>query len=94
MTQAAITCRQSHFLVPVLETLWADDLVEEILAEGEALTEIAEKFSVQCADVLSFCSESCRRASTPTVGAIHEWLLPYSTYASRRGSTFPVIKCF
>ena len=40
------------------DTLWADDLVEEILAEGEALSEIAEKFSVQCADVLSFCSES------------------------------------
>ena len=40
------------------DTLWADDLVEEILAEGEALTIKAEKFSVQCADVLSFCSES------------------------------------
>ena len=47
MTQAAITCRQSHFLAPVIETLWADDLVEEILAEGEALTIKAEKFSVQ-----------------------------------------------
>ena len=33
------------------DTLWADDLVEEILAEGEALTEKSEKCSVQCADV-------------------------------------------
>ena len=41
MTQAAITCRPSHFLALVLE----------ILAEGEALTEKSEKLSVQCADV-------------------------------------------
>ena len=33
------------------DTLWADDLVEEIPAEGKALTEKSEKFSVQCADV-------------------------------------------
>ena len=96
MTQAAITCRPSHFLAPVLETLCGRMtlIVEEILAEREALTEKSKKFSVQYADVFSFCSESCRRASTPTVGAIREWLLPYPTYASGRGSTLPVITCF
>ena len=35
------------------DTLWADDFVEEILTEGEALTEKSNKFSVQCADVFT-----------------------------------------
>ena len=94
MTQAAITCRQSHFLAPVLETLWAEwPCWGKTSWRWSTDRNIREIFSAvyRCFQLLFWVVPK----SFYTHSGSYSWMVfTVLDLCIQEGSTFPVITCF